>query len=401
MENAMANAYDVVAVYFPSWHANDHYQAWYGKGFSEWELMKTSEPVFPGHQQPKIPTWGYFDESDPAWAAREIDLAADHGITTFMFDWYWYSGVRIMEEALERGFLQAPNRHRMKFCLMWANHSWGTWPAVTNIPGMRATAGVNQGQSLWLPSRHNMEDLDRVVDYCAEHYFHEPNYWRINDKPVYVLWDIPHFADELGGYDAARAGLERMQERAQRNGLPGLYFIANIGCCDDNPYCCGYDRVPTVHDLGFESVFAYNIVRTPNYLNLPNEMPVVPYEQMIASHQHCWDQIEKWGVPHHPVATVGCDVTPRWHRGVRFPMDYQALSYEPIVVENTPEKFGELCGMALRQMAKNPEPRAIWLNAWNEWSEGMYLLPEQYYGTGYLEALREAIREFNASLVTS
>ncbi|MDP6450750.1 MAG: glycoside hydrolase family 99-like domain-containing protein, partial [Lentisphaeria bacterium] len=155
---------DVTAIYFPSWHVNDHYQAWYGQGYSEWELIKNTQPVFPGHHQPKVPEWGYFDESDPAWAAKEIDLAADHGVTRFLFDWYWYSGVQIMEEALEKGFLQAPNRQRLKFSLMWANHNWGTFPAITGTPGLYQQ--VTDIEENWLPIHHELEDFDRVVDYC-------------------------------------------------------------------------------------------------------------------------------------------------------------------------------------------------------------------------------------------
>ena len=54
--------------------------------FSEWELIKTTKPLYLGHHQPKVPNWGYFDESDPKWSAKEIDLAADHGVTTFLFE---------------------------------------------------------------------------------------------------------------------------------------------------------------------------------------------------------------------------------------------------------------------------------------------------------------------------
>ena len=84
----MSDKTEVIAIYFPSWHTNDHYEAWYGKGFSEWELIKTTEPLYPGHHQPKVPLMGYFDESDPENSTKEIDLAADAGITTFLFDWY-------------------------------------------------------------------------------------------------------------------------------------------------------------------------------------------------------------------------------------------------------------------------------------------------------------------------
>ena len=388
----MSDKTEVVAIYFPSWHTNDHYEAWYGKGFSEWELIKTTKPLYPGHHQPKVPLMGYFDESDPEWSAKEIDLAADAGITTFLFDWYWHSGVKIMKEALEEGFLKAPNRDRLKFALMWANHNWGSWPAVTGIPGMASM--VNQGVSLWLPIRHNLEDLDRVVDYCCEHYFSEPNYWKIDGRPYFSFFDVAEFQKQLGGLEQAEEGLTRMYERAKNNGLPGLFFGANIGCCNDNLYCCGWNRVSATGELGFESVFAYNIVRTPQFSSLTNDSPIVQYDEVIKSHQYCWEQIGKGGLPHWPVVTMGCDVTPRWHRGVSLPMDFRKLGYEPIIEGNTPEKFGRLCSLALEQAEKNnSQPKAIIINAWNEWTEGMYLLPEKQYGTGYLEALRNALKK--------
>jgi len=381
---------EVVAIYFPSWHPDEHYQSWYGKGFSEWELVKTTKPLFPGHHQPKVPSWGYFDESDPVWAARQIDLAADHGVTTFLFDWYWYCGVKFLHRALEDGFLGAPNRSRMKFALMWANHTWGPWPAVTGVPGMYTREGGTRQE--WLPVRHWMEDLDRVVDYCCERYFREPNYWTVEGKPVFSIYSVSEIATQLGGETAVRDALARMDDRARRNGLPGIFFTANVGCCDDNIYCCGWDRVPAAKRMGFRSVFAYNIVRTPEYADLPKDRPLVPYENVIKSHVHAWTQIEKGGLAHHPIVTFGCDVTPRWHRGVTLPIDFQKTGYEPIIVGNTPEKFGELCRLALERARDNgSSPKAVFINAWNEWTEGMYLLPEEKYGTGYLEALKEAL----------
>ena len=52
--------------------------------------MKNAKPRFEGHLQPKIPAWGYFDETDPEWTAKEIDLAANNGLDVFIYDWYWY-----------------------------------------------------------------------------------------------------------------------------------------------------------------------------------------------------------------------------------------------------------------------------------------------------------------------
>ena len=44
--------------------------------------MKAAVPRFPGHHQPLQPTWGYFNESDPKWSTREIDLAAGNGMVS-------------------------------------------------------------------------------------------------------------------------------------------------------------------------------------------------------------------------------------------------------------------------------------------------------------------------------
>ena len=80
----------VAAYYFPNYHPSDtRMNALKGEGWSEWELIKAATPRFEDHRQPKIPAWGYSDESDPAVMARKIDAAADHHIDVFIFDWYW------------------------------------------------------------------------------------------------------------------------------------------------------------------------------------------------------------------------------------------------------------------------------------------------------------------------
>ena len=31
---------EVFAIYLPSWHPDKHYEEWYGKGFSEWDIVE-------------------------------------------------------------------------------------------------------------------------------------------------------------------------------------------------------------------------------------------------------------------------------------------------------------------------------------------------------------------------
>lgn len=381
---------EVYAIYFPSWHPDGHYANWYGKGFSEWELVKNNKPLFEGHRQPKEPLWGFFDESKPEWMERQIDLAADHGLTGFIFDWYWYEGEKFLERALEDGFLNSANRGRLKFSLMWANHTWGVWPAMSGTQGM--SGKENQGGQTLLPMRHSTADFEMAIGYCCDRYFNHPNYWRIGGLPVFILYDLDILIRQLGSKEAAADCLRRARAVAERRGFGGLHLIANIGCCDDNEYCCGWDRTAWAKSLGFDAVFAYNIVRSPSYKTLPDAMPVYDYSEFMASHQLCWGNIEKGGLTHFPSVTMGLDVSPRWHRGVKFPMDFKKLGYEPIAVNNTPRKFGELLAAALRQAKPGRHgERAVIINAWNEWTEGMYLIPERQHGDGYLKEVMKAV----------
>ncbi len=86
----------VACYYFPNYHtrskndpriSNQHWENW-----SEWELVKRAKPRFEGHHQPNVPEWGYTDEKEPKVMKKKIQMAVEHGIDVFIFDWYNYNG---------------------------------------------------------------------------------------------------------------------------------------------------------------------------------------------------------------------------------------------------------------------------------------------------------------------
>jgi len=60
----------VAVYYFPDYHVDPRNEAWHGPAWNEWSLVKAATPRFPGHRQPKVPLWGYLDESKPETATR-------------------------------------------------------------------------------------------------------------------------------------------------------------------------------------------------------------------------------------------------------------------------------------------------------------------------------------------
>jgi hypothetical protein len=359
---------EVVVIYYPHWHSYDHGSSWKGEGWTEWEGVKAAISRFPGHHQPLKPTWGYFDESDPKWTAREIDLAVDHGIDVFLYDWYWYSGVKNMEEALEQGFLKAPNRNRMKFALMWANHHRRD----------QFCPEFGTPRTVWLPSRHTPRDLERAMDYCTEHYFREPNYWRPDGRLFFSVFQAKEFVEQLGGPAATRKVLEKIDARLSRSNLPPIHWNGMVATPAIATMCKA---------AGFLSTSRYNVSTARKVGPDLTER----YEDVMEAHRQHWKKMLDGPLVNLPVATMGWDSTPRCRTDVKWPFPKIEYPYGHVVVGNTPQRFEEL----LKDMAKfaqqDPrQPFAVVINAWNEWTEGGFLLPEERYGEGYLEAIRRA-----------
>jgi hypothetical protein len=130
----------------------------FGKGWTEFEVLRNSKPLYPGHIFPKYPIWGWFNEADPQWAEREIETAADFGIDVWMIDWYWFNGTQFFQEQLENGFLKARNRSRLKFAIMWAFDDW------TNLFPTRSP----KNPGIILKQTTDEADILGLTDYCID-----------------------------------------------------------------------------------------------------------------------------------------------------------------------------------------------------------------------------------------
>ena len=203
----------VASYYFGNYHPGDPRNA-INKGpeWSEWELVKNAKPRFPGHQQPRVPLWGYEDESDPKAMARKIAAADDHGIDAFIFDWYDYNDGPFLDSPIDQGFLKAKNRRRLKFAFMWANHDW-----QDIHPYHRGAA-----PKLLYPGKVTPQAFDKICDHLIKDYFVRPNYWRIEGKPYFSFYDLNNLVGSFGSLEATRAALDRFRAKAVRGGFARL-----------------------------------------------------------------------------------------------------------------------------------------------------------------------------------
>ncbi|MBE0698379.1 MAG: glycoside hydrolase family 99-like domain-containing protein, partial [Anaerolineaceae bacterium] len=174
----MAADYQIAAYYFANYHPGDPRNALvHGEGWSEWDVVRRAVPRFQGHYQPRVPQWGYEDESDPEVMAKKIAAAAEHGLSAFIFDWYWYNDGPFLERALEKGFLGAANNRDLKFSMMWANHNW------VDLHPAKAYECRMRDHRLLYPGPVTRATFDTVVTYTIETYFKHPSYWLIDGAP--------------------------------------------------------------------------------------------------------------------------------------------------------------------------------------------------------------------------
>ena len=371
-------SYEVVAYYFPQYHPDARNDVWHGQGWTEWDILKAARPRYPGHRQPIVPAWGYFNEADPTWTAREIDLAADHGITTFLYDWYWYDDKPFLHEALENGFLAAPNNARLKFALMWANHTWlDLYTAPFNKPPSMLTSG-----------RVSQESFERMTAYVIEHYFSQPNYLTINGEPYFSIFELAAFVDGLGGLEGAAQALEHFRARTRDAGFPGLHLNTIAPTTNNLPGEASLaNPTEVIKRLDFSSVTSYNWPQL--YIPPKEAFPTVNYADAAAYNYAAWAMLtEQFSVPYYPGVTMGWDPSPRTDQQVEYTRgDYP---WTPIYEGNTPAAFKEALIQVKSYLdSTQAHEKLFTVNAWNEWTEGSYLLPDTVHGTAYLEAIKE------------
>ncbi|NMB48846.1 MAG: hypothetical protein GX997_00080 [Bacteroidales bacterium] len=357
--------YFIAAYIWPSCHHDERFgNMLWPEGTGEWEVIKKGTPRFEGHYQPRLPLWGYEMDNDPKVVERWIDVAVDHGVNVFVYDWYWYDGGPFLESALNDGFLKAKNNSKMQFYIMWANHDVkrNYW----NVHKFKDDTSL-----LW-KGAVDWENFKIIVDRVINQYFKQPNYFKIDGKPVFSIFSIENLLESFGGsIEETCKALDYFREKVKKAGFPDLHIQWNQGGGSVMSKETATRFAQRVKDMGFNSVAMYNMGGL-------NEDYLVYGSNSLKIRAQLDSILD---VPVFPCVSIGWDDTPRFpEKGKKDVVHYH----------NTPVSFAALLFKAKEYADNHPDqPKLITINAWNEWVEGSYLLPDMLNGFGYLNAVKK------------
>ncbi|WP_418391732.1 glycoside hydrolase family 99-like domain-containing protein [Victivallis lenta] len=318
--------YEIGAFYFPGWET--------GK---RWNQIRTAAPE-------RKPLLGYYDETSPEVVDWQIKWLVENGFSFLLVDWYWNRGSRSHEHWV-RAFDRARYNKYLKWAVMWANHT--------------------------PPGSHSVEDQRAVTRYWIDNYFNKPYYYRIDGRPVVVIWQPGNMRRDLGPHGTHKL-LHISQEMAKEAGLPGICFIAMKW----PEAAVDAQAIETLKADGFSMTSIYH------YMGTGDRTPANParydFSLVAESSPEFWNRNHKAGVlPFLPNLSTGWNDFP-WH------------FYGGTAVENrTPELFREICRDA-RRFADRTGIRRLVLAPLNEWGEGSYAEPNREYKFKMYEAVRDA-----------
>jgi len=336
-----------IAFYLPQFHPIPENNEWWGKGFTEWTNVSKAVPQFIGHYQPRLPgELGFYDLRVPSTLREQVNLAKKYGLYGFCFYYYWFNGKRLLEKPLNL-FIKDP-KIDFPFCICWANENW-----------TRRWDG--RDQDILIQQEHTYEyDKNIIHDFIS--LFTHPNYIRVNNKPLLIVYRGDILKDP-------KSTLEYWREYAKKEIGVSPHILVAESFNYNSSIEDGFDGAVEFPPHNLEVIPCIN--SRISFLNMDFSGNVFRYEDLAETFLN---RIDKGEYKLHKT------VSPSWDNSAR------KIDNGLIFHGSTPEKYEHWLKKACEYTQHNfePEERFLFINAWNEWAEGAYLEPDNRFGYAYL-----------------
>lgn len=430
--------YNIGAYYFGGWVKAEPGITWRP---DPWAVNDTTNNIYLGDPEftERKPLIGHYNEAEQWVMDHHINSAADHGIDFFAFCFYWTGTGTFHVPALEN-FMKSRYNHRMKFCIMFANHQRNSCDSQAQWRG--------------------------AVDYWIERCFNHPRYLKIDDKPVVKIFDMDTyffkpgwavqnhptktfvgpwatgtayslnqimvdsgnvlgngvnayyecnsahtaaaslatdsakwtfliFASNIQKSDGMKWMLDDARSRAQAAGHAGIYFVGSSGA---HPFWVTTPNM-IIKRAGFDAFSQYRAPFTFTNQDPPNGSATQTatwktYQETDLGHRADWD----WCLANSDAALK---YWPPFHAGYdKAPWTAAASrASRTTIAMPTVEQFAQHCAALKQRLDAYPTKtdQTAMCYAWNEIGEGAFLAPSGRYKFDLLKVIKETFGVRNPS----
>lgn len=354
------------AFYLPQFHEIKENNEWWGDGFTEWTNVKKAIPLYHGHVQPKKPLGdNYYNLLNKETVVWQNNLMKKYGIYGMIYYHYYFEGKLLLEKPAENLLRWKDIKQPFFFC--WANHTWNrSWNGTREVL-VQQTYGKK-------------DSWEKHFEYLLP-FFKDERYEKIDNKPVFMIFD--------SAFDEKHEMFDFLNKKCIENGFSGIYVIESYKAekWPDDLIRFKKNKSNQTYKIFFRessaasAIYKKQIKYTLKWLYMRIQDGFVKRGKFLSVKRFDGNTLYK----------IMTDVEPHsneYVHGVFFEWDNTPRHSKRGFVINPPSKE-----TYFKFMNSCKGEDYLFINAWNEWAEGMVLEPTAENGYKYLEWIKEWLEE--------
>lgn len=348
------------AFFLPQFYEIEENNKWWGKGFTEWTNIKKAQRFYKEQVLQKPLNDNYYNLLDKDTMRWQTKVMHDYSIDGLIYYHYYFGkGKMIMEKPAENLLKWRDVDQSFFFC--WANHSF--------------TKGWPKKEILVKQEYGDRDDWEKHFNYMLQ-FFKDPRYLKENNKPLFMLFK--------SDFEQKNRMMSYFDSRCKEEGFNGICVIESYhGNGWPNSFKkmenekTSFSRYVFIREPAFETYaykYAQNKIRYFNILirevlcklNISKKIEIFNGNELLNIKMN--SEPKGSGIIH----------------GISFQWDNTARHGRKgyVITPIDKEKF-------YLYMNRIGKEKYLFINAWNEWSEGMVLEPTDVYKYKYLEWIKE------------